>query len=539
MCSSNISSNIAERHNCKTKKIFCGMATNILKHVFLLFRTYLDMLIDVVFGFLFDGRRKAIPDLEKKHNILTESAVTLAAKIRNKELTSEALVAACIERIKQVNPILNAVIDERFADALKDAKVTDERIAEGLPEEYFKEKPFLGVPFTAKESHAVAGLLNPLGIRARAYVRAHEDAECVRLLKQAGAIPLAVTNVPEINKWQETRNMLFGQTNNPYHTGRTTGGSSGGEAALAACYASPISLCSDIGGSTRMPAFYCGLFGLNPTAGHSSLKGSALRTGEHPTIASIGFLSKHCSDLAPLSQLVCTGIDFNKPVDIKNVKYFYTETAKDLRVSPISKELRQAMIRVVKKLSEDTSVPLHQYYHNGLEHMASLWRHAMTGEVDSFPALLANNQGEANGLLELAKKLVGVSQFTLAAIMKLLDEQVMPATDRKWADKLIKELADDLTAKLGSDGVLLFPSAPAVAPYHYSLLLRPYNFAYWGIFNAIKFPSLQVPLGLNSEGLPLGIQVVSTPGNEAVCLAVADHLAKLFGGFVPPCRVLD
>ncbi|CAG9788526.1 unnamed protein product [Diatraea saccharalis] len=67
--------------------------------------------------------------------------------------------------------------------------------------------------------------------------------------------------------------MLFGSTNNPYHTGRTTGGSSGGEAALAAAFASPISLCSDIGGSTRMPAFFCGLFGLNPTAGHTSLKG--------------------------------------------------------------------------------------------------------------------------------------------------------------------------------------------------------------------------------------------------------------------------
>ncbi|CAG9788525.1 unnamed protein product [Diatraea saccharalis] len=177
------------------------MATNLLKYIFLLFRSYLDMLIDVIFGFFFDGKRQPIPNLEKRHSMLAQSAVTLATKIRNKELTSEELVKACIERIQQVNPILNAVIDERFTEALNDARVIDEKIAKGLPEEYFKEKPFLGVPFTAKESHAVAGMLHPLGIKSRAHVRAHEDAECVRLLKQAGAIPLAVTNVPEINKW--------------------------------------------------------------------------------------------------------------------------------------------------------------------------------------------------------------------------------------------------------------------------------------------------------------------------------------------------
>ncbi|KAG6439615.1 hypothetical protein O3G_MSEX000923, partial [Manduca sexta] len=100
-----------------------------------------------------------------------------------------------------------------------------------------------GVPFTAKECHAVKGMLQTLGIKARAHVRAHEDAKCVQLLKESGAIPIAVTNVPEINKWAETRNLVFGQTNNPYHTGRIVGGSSGGEAALVAAIGSPISLC--------------------------------------------------------------------------------------------------------------------------------------------------------------------------------------------------------------------------------------------------------------------------------------------------------
>ncbi|CAH1638991.1 unnamed protein product [Spodoptera littoralis] len=380
----------------KPRKIFCGMVSNMIKHVFLIFRTYLDLFIDLVYGYFWERKRQPIPALEKRHAMLAESAVALAAKIRNKELKSEDLVRACIERIQQsfplsyhktiakrhrfmadvlptrtkrfassflvvrsgnlcqslyflkVNPIINAVTDERYEDALKEAREVDKLIESGLPDDYYQKKPFLGIPFTAKESHAVQGMLHTLGVVARRHVRAHEDAECVRLVKEAGAILVAVTNVPEINKWMESRNFVFGQTNNPHHTGRTPGGSSGGEAALHACITAPISLCSDIGGSTRMPAFFCGLYALNPTSGYTSLKGSALRTGKEKSMASIGFISRHCSDLIPLTKLVVIAdkakeLNLDRPVDVKKLRYFYVETAQDLRVSPISADLRAAM----------------------------------------------------------------------------------------------------------------------------------------------------------------------------------------------------
>lgn len=519
---------------------------NIIVQAYLVFRTCLDWIIDLVFGFYWEDKRKAIPDLEKRHSMLKESALTLAAKIRNRELRSEDLVNACIERIKLVNPILNAVTDERFEDARKEARDVDQMIEVGLTDEYFQQKPFLGVPFTAKESHAVVGMLHTLGIRARAHVRAHADAECVRLLKGAGAIPVAVTNVPEINKWQEARNNVFGQTNNPYHTGRTTGGSSGGEAALAAAIASPITLCSDIGGSTRMPAFYCGLYAYNPTAEHTSMKGSVLRAGGEPTMASISFVSRYCSDLGPLTKVVAADkaadLNLDRVVDLKNIKYYYVKTAKDLRVSRISPDLKAAMDKVITKLTEDAEssegVPKH-YYHEGFKHMYSLWRYWMTQEKDNFAKTLANNEGEVNGLIELFKKLFGMSDYTLAAIMKLIDDQVLPPVDKEWAEKLTKELKDDLVAKLGADSVILFPSCPHPAPFHYAPLLRPFNFAYWCIFNVLKFPAAQVPLGLNAEGLPLGIQVAAAPNNDALCLAVAEHLGKAFGGYTPPCIVQE
>lgn len=97
----------------------------------------------------------------------------------------------------------------------------------------FASKPFLGVPFTTKDSTCVSGKLHTLGLLARKNTVSKEDAACVALAKKAGAIILATTNIPEVNKWQETRNNLIGMTNNPYDVRRTVGGSSGGEAALS------------------------------------------------------------------------------------------------------------------------------------------------------------------------------------------------------------------------------------------------------------------------------------------------------------------
>ncbi|XP_013190328.1 fatty-acid amide hydrolase 2 [Amyelois transitella] len=512
-----------------------------LSKIIVFIRTYIDMFIDFVFGLYWEGKRRPIPDLEKKHRFLSDSAVSLAAKIRNRELKSEELVNACIERIKIVNPIINAVTDERFEDALKEAREIDLQIAGGLPKDYFEGRPFLGVPFTVKECTAVQGMLITIGLISRRHTRADEDSECVRLLRQAGAIPLAVTNVPEGLLWQESRNMLYGQTKNPYHTGRTTGGSSGGEGALCAALGSPISLCSDLGGSTRMPAMYCGLYALNPTAGHTNLKGLAMRTGKEPTMGAIGFVSKHCEDLAPLTKIVAGDkareLNLDRRVDVKNIKVYYVESTQDPLVSPISAELRQTMKKAITTLSDVSSHPPKQYYHEGFNHMFTLWKYWMTKEPEKFRWFVKNNREEANGWVELAKKLVGQSEHTISAILKVLDDQIMPVADAKWAESMTSDTKNDIVRTLGADGVLLFPSVSHVAPYHYSLLLRPYQASHWSVFNALQLPSAQVPLGLNKDGIPLGIQVVAAPKQESLCLAVADYLGKQIGGYVPPCKI--
>lgn len=110
-------------------------------------------------------------------------------------------------------------------------------------------------------------MLHTMGLISRQTYRSQEDATVVRFVRDAGGILIAKTNIPELNLWTESRNNIYGQTCNPYNTNRNVGGSSGGEAAIIAACGAAFSIASDIGGSTRMPAFFNGVFGIKPSEG--------------------------------------------------------------------------------------------------------------------------------------------------------------------------------------------------------------------------------------------------------------------------------
>lgn len=218
---------------------------------FYIIRLLVDKIVDTVLEYYLSDKKKC-PDMRKDF-FVTKSAVEIAELIKKKEISVYQVVNAYINRIIETNPILNAIIDGPFMDALDEATKIDERISKGLiSEEEFSEKPFLGVPFTTKDSTAVGNKLQTLGLLSRKNHKAKEDAECVKLMKEAGAIIIATTSIPEVNRWsvdfvilmkhvlrfhnfrQETRNNIIGQTNNPYDTRRSVGGSSGGEGAMIA-----------------------------------------------------------------------------------------------------------------------------------------------------------------------------------------------------------------------------------------------------------------------------------------------------------------
>lgn len=146
------------------------------------------------------------------------------------QLTSEAIISSYISRIREVNPVINAVVEDRFTQAVEDAEHVDAFISSStLTEEELELKfPLLGIPITVKESIAVCGMSNNAG-RVCKKTKAVTDAEVVRLAREAGAIPLLVSNTPELCMNWETYNNVTGRTLNPYDTTKTSGGSSGGE----------------------------------------------------------------------------------------------------------------------------------------------------------------------------------------------------------------------------------------------------------------------------------------------------------------------
>lgn len=162
----------------------------------------IDKLLYVGLKWYWGPSKQRCPTLQRKQLIVTYSAVELATMIRKREVTCYEVVSAFIDRINEVNPLVNAVMDGPIIEALDEARRIDERFQLGaIDEAEFASKPFLGVPFTTKDSTAVKDRLHTLGIVARSGVKSNNDAECVRLMKEAGAIIIATTSIPEINRW--------------------------------------------------------------------------------------------------------------------------------------------------------------------------------------------------------------------------------------------------------------------------------------------------------------------------------------------------
>ncbi|HHH26728.1 MAG TPA: amidase, partial [Polyangiaceae bacterium] len=215
------------------------------------------------------------------------------------ELTSRALVEALLERRRQVDPHINAFVVGREAIlAEADAADAARKRGESLG-------PLHGLPLTIKDNVAVTGTDATMGMRARRGRPDDRDAVLVAELRRLGALVLGKTNVPQLLLAQETENAIFGVTNNPWNVARVPGGSSGGEAAAVAAGMTPLGIGTDIGGSIRIPAHFCGVFGFKPTLDRWSNRGSHTAIpGQEVVRSQIGCLARSAEDVIALWRAV-------------------------------------------------------------------------------------------------------------------------------------------------------------------------------------------------------------------------------------------
>jgi fatty acid amide hydrolase len=223
-------------------------------------------------------------------------AVELARAIKAGDVSAREVVDAHIERIEEVDGALNAVVIRRFEEARAEAEAADAARRNGAT-----LGPLHGVPVTIKDQFHVAGLPTVLGTpRLRGHV-ASDDGPVVAAWRRAGAIVLGKGNVPQMLSAVETDNDVFGRTNNPWNVERTPGGSSGGDAAIVAAGGVPLALGGDLGGSLRLPAAWCGIATLTPTARRfttDAMPGARSAFGAEGVVAAPGPLARSTADLA-------------------------------------------------------------------------------------------------------------------------------------------------------------------------------------------------------------------------------------------------
>lgn len=204
------------------------------------------------------------------------------------------VIEAHIRSIEAINPQINAVILPLFDQAIAQAKEADKKISSGEPLGLLH-----GVPITIKDQFHIKGIPTTFGVARLKNQPAPEDGAMVAALRAAGAIILGKTNVPQTLSVVETDNAIWGRTNNPWDLSRTSGGSSGGEAAIIAAGGSPLGLGADYGGSIRLPAAWCGLYGLKPTARRLPADPTPVRTarGREGIVVQPGPIARSVADL--------------------------------------------------------------------------------------------------------------------------------------------------------------------------------------------------------------------------------------------------
>lgn len=480
-----------------------------------------------------------VRDASRTLHLLSASASALAEALRAGEFSARDVVEAHIEHLERVNPGLNAVVMTRFHEARAEADRADAELAaaraagrvDALP-------PLLGVPCTIKENFELEGMPQASGLVSRRHIVNDSDAITVARLRAAGAIPLGVSNTSELCMWMESYNEVYGRSNNPYDPTRIVGGSSGGEGAIIGAGASPFGLGADVGGSIRMPAFFNGVFG------HKCSPRLVPNEGQYPgpqgsidDFLSTGPLCRRAEDLEPLLRIMGgPNAACLKPVadvDLRKLRVLYLKPDRGPRAR---RDMRDAQARAVQALQaagaavEAVDLPL-------LDKGFDIWSSMLgTANGPSFAEMMFGTRSAWRPLTEFGRLLTGRSPHTLPLVILAALEKVpdlAPGRARKYV-ALGRELKDQLEAALGDDGVLVTLPYTEVAPRHGKPLFPPFNWVRCAIFNAMSVPSTAVPMGLNAEGLPLGVQVVAAQDHDHLSLACALELERRIGGWVPP-----
>lgn len=462
-----------------------------------------------------------------------ESATSLARLVRKKQISPVELVEAHLARIERINPVLNAITFLDAEGAIGQARAAEKEVMSGGT-----LGPLHGIPITIKSSIDVKGMKCECGSKLREGYAAERDAPLVTKLRQAGAIVLGTTNVPDLLMAYESDNLLYGPTNSPWDPDRTPGGSSGGESAAIAAGLSAAGFGSDGGGSVRVPAHFCGIYGLKPTPGVIP------RTGHWPAclgpsalLGLVGPMARSAEDLELLLRLTA-GTEHHDPssapVSVEapsQAELLVTRIGwfTDNGIVPVTPETTAAVEHAARLLAE-AGFAVEHYRPTDLEAAHEVWW-TLFG-VAGAALVKPLTAGREHDLHPVTRELLaGGAEASAMTFEEFLNAWV--TRDR---------LRSKLLAQMEKYRVLLSPVAAIPAFRHGERFWRlngtgvPYSkaFSYSTVYNLLGNPAAVAPAGHTTDGMPIGVQIVGRPFEDALVIAVARKLEEAMGGWQAP-----
>jgi amidase len=484
------------------------------------------------------------------NNFAQLSATKLVKAIHDKRISSVELLELFIERYERLNPRINAIVETDLENARKRAHEADEALSKGVI-----WGPLHGLPMTIKDSIEVAGMHCTWGSPMFKDYISIKNADVVQSLVDAGAIVFGKTNLPLFAMDSQSFNDVYGQTNNPWDETRTPGGSSGGSVAALAAGLTGLEIGSDIGGSIRSPAHFCGVYGHKPSYDIVPMQGQAppldmfkIDYKVTTDIAVTGPLARSAEDLElvmdlvvrpSLPQRIAINIELPAPRK-KNLKEYRIGLWIDDPLYPPDTEVGDCLQKMVDNLSQAGANVEEKKPDIDFGHCHQIWY-----ELVNLATVLMIPQELFDRLLQDSKKLDKNDQSNEAwfaqAVTKLHREWQLLNVERsmmrqKWAD-FFQEY-----------DVLLCP-AVRIAAFHHDhteIMKRVTRFndreidhgdvlLPWAGLTCVSYlPATVAPVGFSSNGLPVGVQIVGPYLEDRTPIHFAKLLEELTGGFRSP-----
>ncbi|NUS91804.1 MAG: indole acetimide hydrolase [Nocardia sp.] len=454
----------------------------------------------------------------------TRDAQTLAEMIADRKVTATEVVEAHLQRIADVDPIVNATTAVLAETALASASALDRGDA--------PRGPLAGVPFTVKNNLDVEGGPTTWGVRAFTGAVATQDAPTVAALRRAGAIPIARCNMPDFATRWHTDNDAAGPTINPWDASCSPGGSSGGDAVAVATGMTPLGLGTDFGGSLRVPASFCGVASLRMTPGRAAVASSLPGPAPAPTnqmFASPGPLARTVRDLVSVFELLHCG-DSRDPAripvrDTPDTARPAVAVTYDGGADSVDPRVRAAVRRAADALA-DAGHPVTEQTPPQLSEVTEAYARLVSTEVTTQRRELMRQVGSdgLNAFLDAALELF--PPLDLAGYISGLGERLplRAAWSRFFTDYpiVLGPVSARLPWPVGYD---LTGTAAVATMYDAQRLTVAVNY--------LALPAVTVPVALSQEGLPIGVQLVTSPFTERRGLTAASHIENCVQTQIP------